>query len=222
MAAYDLEEQEQLAELKAWWKQYGNLVTGIVVVAALAVLAWQGWNAYQRKQAAEASSAFSVLQRAASEGDTQKAKSAAGELVEKYGRTTYASLGALTAAKALYESGDLKSAKAQLNWVVENGKDEFRDLGRLRLAAVLLDEKAHEEALKVLSASHGASFAGRFAELTGDIHAAQGKNKEAVTAYKAALAAAEGGKEGAERLRDTNRPYREILQQKIDALGGGK
>ena len=46
----DLEEQEQLDELKTWWKVYGNLVTAIVVALALAVLAWQGWNWWQRQQ----------------------------------------------------------------------------------------------------------------------------------------------------------------------------
>jgi predicted negative regulator of RcsB-dependent stress response len=142
MAAYDLEEQEQLAEIKAWWKQYGNLVTGIVIAASIGVLAWQGWNWYQRNQAAQASAVYSVLQRAVLERDTQKTKVAAGELVEKYGATVYAQLGALTAAKALYESGDRKSAQAQLSWIAENGKDEIKDLGRLRLAAVLLDEKS--------------------------------------------------------------------------------
>jgi predicted negative regulator of RcsB-dependent stress response len=225
MAAYDLEEQEQLAEIKAWWKQYGNLVTSIVVAASIGVLAWQGWNWYQRNQAAQASAVYTVLQRAAVERDTQKTKSAAGELVEKFGRTAYAPLGALTAAKALYESGDIKSAKAQLNWVAENAHDELRDIGRLRLAAVLLDEKAYDEALKALSASHGAAFGARFAELKGDVYAAQGKKAEAIAAYTAVLAKlGDTSKEGKSTLQSqqANAPYREMIQQKLDSLGGAK
>jgi predicted negative regulator of RcsB-dependent stress response len=225
MAAYDLEEQEQLAEIKAWWKQYGNLVTGIVVAASIGVLAWQGWNWYQRNQAAQASAVYTVLQRAAAERDTQKTKSAAGELVEKFGRTAYAPLGALTAAKALYESGDIKSAKAQLNWVAENAHDELRDIGRLRLAAVLLDEKAYDEALKALSASHGAAFDGRFAELKGDVFAAQGKKSEAIAAYTAVLAKldqASKGDKSALQSQQANAPYREMIQQKLDSLGDAK
>lgn len=227
MAAYDLEEQEQLAELKAWWKQYGNLVTGIVIAASIGVLAWQGWNYYQRNQAAQASAVYGVLQRAALERDTQKTKAAAGELVEKYGSTAYAQLGALIAAKALYESGDLKSAKAQLSWVADNGKDELKDLGRLRLVSVLLDEKAYDEALKVLSASHGASFDGRYAEMKGDVLAAQGKKAEAAAAYKSVLAklddaATDGKAKNTLQSRDVNAPYREMVQQKFDALGDVK
>lgn len=226
MAAYDLEEQEQLAELKAWWKQYGNLVTGIVVAASLGVLAWQAWNWYQRNQAAQASGVYSVLQRAALERDTQKTKTAAGELVEKFGRTAYAPLGALTAAKALYEGGDLKSAKAQLAWVVDNASDEVRDIARLRLAAVQLDEKSYDEALKTISGSHGDAFAARFAESRGDVLVAQGKRSEAAGAYKAAMAALESSGKGRNassmQSAEASGPYREMLQQKLDSLGDAK
>jgi len=226
MAAYDLEEQEQLAELKAWWKQYGNLVTGLITAVAVGVIAWQGWNWYQQRQAAEASGLYNVLQRAALGKDTQKTKSAAGELVSKFGGTAYAQLGALTAAKVLYDAGDLQSAKAQLSWVAENGKDEFRDLGRLRLAAVLVDEKAYDEALKALSATPGESFAVRYAEARGDVLVAQGKPAEAATAYRAALAgldrAAAAKTHSTLQSRDVNAPYREMLQLKLDALGEAK
>jgi predicted negative regulator of RcsB-dependent stress response len=168
-----------------------------------------------------------VLQRAALERDTQKTKAAAGELIEKFSGTAYAPLGALTAAKALYESGDVKSAKVQLAWVAENGKDELRDLGRLRLAAVLLDEKAYDEALKTLAAGHGAGFKARFSELKGDVLAAQEKRSESAAAYKAALATLdEAGKaaqgQSAMQSREMNAPYREMLQQKLDSLGETK
>ncbi len=225
MAAYDLEEQEQLAELKAWWKQWGNLVTGIVTAAAVGVLAWQGWSWYQARQAAQASGVYSVLQRAALEKDTQKTKTAVGELIEKFGGTAYAPLGALTAAKALYDAGDLKSAKAQLAWVAENGKEELKDLGRLRLAAVLLDEQAYDEALKTLSAGHAPAFDARYAELRGDVLAAQGKKDEAAAAYREALAALERTADGAKntlQAREMNAPYRDMLQLKLDATGAAK
>ncbi|KXB32109.1 hypothetical protein AT959_03360 [Dechloromonas denitrificans] len=209
MAHYDLEEQEQIDTLKTWWKMYGNLVTGVVVAASIGVIGWQGWNWHQRSQSAQAAAIYGVLEQAVATSDAQKVKAAAGELAEKFGRTNYASLGALVAAKQSFEAGDLKTAKAQLAWAAENAKDELKDLARLRLAAVQLDEKAYDEALKQLDAAHAPAFDVRFLELKGDVLSAQGKKPEARAAYKGALEKGEG-KPG---------PSRELLQQKLDGLG---
>lgn len=210
MAHYDLEEQEQIDTLKTWWKMYGNLVTGLVTALALAGIGWQGWNWYQRNQAAQASAIYGVLEQAVVEHDAQKIKAAAGELSEKFGGTTYASLAALVAARQSFDAGDLKTAKAQLAWAVAHGKDEVRDLAHLRLAAVQLDEKAYDEALKLLEASHAPAFDARFLELKGDVLIAQGKAAEAKAAYKAAL----------EKATEKAGPTLELLQQKLDSLGG--
>jgi predicted negative regulator of RcsB-dependent stress response len=209
MAHYDLEEQEQIDTLKTWWKMYGNLVTSVVVAASLGVIGWQGWNWYQRGQSTQAAAIFGVLEQASASGDAQKVKAAAGELAEKFGSTSYAALGAMLAGKQSFEAGDLKTAKTQFGWVAENGKDEVRDLARLRLAAVQLDEKAFDEALKQLDAAHAPAFAARFLELKGDVLAAQGKKSEAIAAYKGAIEKM-SGKQGAGR---------ELLQQKLDNLG---
>lgn len=225
MATYDLEEQEQLAELKAWWKQYGNLLINVATAAALVVIAWQGWNWYQRSQSAQASVIYSVLQKAVADNDSQRIKAASGELVEKFGSSSYASLGALTTAKALLDGGDAKTAKLQLQWVVDHGRDELRDLARLRLAAVLLDEKAYDEALKQLDGKAGAGFAARFADNRGDVLAAQGKSADAQAAYREALAKLEeAGAKSADQgwQGQSGAVYRELLQQKLDAVGGGK
>ncbi len=237
MATYDLEEQEQLAEIKAWWKQYGHWVAGLMTVAALAVSAWQGWSWYQRGQTAQASLIYNVLQRAVQEtvqeNASQQIKAASGELLEKFGATSYAPLGALIAAKAMADAGDAKTAKIQLAWVVEHTKDaqnaqnELRDLARLRLAALLLDEKNYDEALQQLDGAVGEAFAARFAQTRGDIFYAQGKKAEARSAYQAALAkleqASEADKAGAGKPapqdEQANGLYREILRQQIDALG---
>jgi len=209
MAHLDLEEQEQIDSLKTWWKMYGNLFTSVVVAASIGAIGWQGWNWYQRSQSAQASAIYGVLEQAVATQDTAKVKAAAGELAEKFGRTSYAGLGALLAAKQSFEAGDLKTARAQLSWAADNGKDEVRDLARLRLVAVLLDEKEYDAALKQLEATHAPVFAGRFLESKGDVLTAQGKKAEARAAYQAALDKGEA-KAG---------PARELLQQKLDSLG---
>jgi predicted negative regulator of RcsB-dependent stress response len=223
MATYDLEEQEQIAEIKAWWKQYGNLLAGIVTAVSIGVVAWQGWNWYQRNQSAQASMVYGVLQKAVLDNDSQRIKAASGELIEKFGSTAYASLAALTAARAMFDAGDVKTAKLQLAWVVEHGKDQLRDLARLRLATLLLDEKAYDEALKQLDGTPSAGFAGRFADGRGDILAAQGKAAEARAAYQDALARVDGGDRSAGNSslqdRQANAAYRESVQLKLEALG---
>ncbi|RKT58163.1 putative negative regulator of RcsB-dependent stress response [Azonexus fungiphilus] len=210
MAHYDLEEQEQIDSLKTWWKMYGNLVTSLVTAAALAVVGWQGWNWYQNNETAKAAAVFAALEQAVQAGDTQRIKAGAGELTEKFGRSGYAGLGALLAAKHSVDGGDLKTAKAQLGWVADNAKDELRDIARLRLGAVLLDEQAYDEALKQLEATPAPAFVARFLELKGDVLSAQGKVAEARTAYQSALDKATG---------DAAKPGRELLQQKLDSLG---
>ncbi len=225
MATYDLEEQEQLETLKAWWKQYGNLITAVVMAVSLAALAYQGWNWYQRGQAAKASAVYEVLQRAIAGKDAQRSKAAVGELVQNFGGTSYAAMGALLAARNAADEGDLKTAQTQLQWVVDNGKDELRDIARLRLAGVLLDQQAYDDALRQLDASSGAAFAFRFAEAKGDVLLAQGKRAEARTAYQVSLSKLE---ESAKTLPDSgqlaqvNGFAKQLLQQKIDALGESK
>lgn len=222
MATYDLEEQEQLDELKTWWKMYGNLVTGILVALALAAVAWQGWNWWQRQQAAQASALFSDLQTAGPDAaGAKRARELAGELIDKYSSTSYAGMGALVAARIQVEAGDAKNARVQLAWAAENAKDPaLRELARLRLAAVMLDENSYDEAMKQLAAEPAAPFAPRFAELRGDVFAAQGKTAEARAAYDAALAKFEVlAKDDEMRQRGG---YREVIQAKRDALGAAK
>jgi predicted negative regulator of RcsB-dependent stress response len=210
MAVYDLEEQEQLAALKAYWKLYGNLILAILTVAFAVIAAFQAWNYYQRRQAAEASTVYGALQRAQGAKDSKQIKDLAGTILERYPGTYYAAMAALISAKSAYESGDAKSAKAQLEWVAEHAKaEEFRYIARLRLAGLLLDEKDYDGALKLVDAKANAAFAARFADLRGDILAAQKKNADARSAYQAALNA----------IDQKNAAFRQFVQQKLDSLG---
>lgn len=207
----DLEEQEQLAELKAWWRQYGNLVLLTIIAASIAVAAWGGWRWHQRNQTAQASALYGALSKAARAGDAKALRDAGGALTEDFPRTLYASMGAMLAARFHADRGELKSAKAQLQWVVERSPSEdFRELARLRLGAVLLDEKAYDEALKLLEAKPLEAYEAQFAALRGDLLLARNQPAEAKAAYKLALEKANGGS-GA---------FRESVQMRLDSLGG--
>lgn len=217
MAAFDLEEQEQISQIKGWWEQYGKLVTTLAVAAALASVGWQGWNWYQGKQGAEASALYDVVQKAAAQRNAQKAREAAGLLIEKYSGTAYADMAALLSAKVQSEAGDLKNARVPLAWAAEKANDPaLRGLARLRLATVMLDDKAYDEALAQVQTPPDESFAARYADLKGDILVAKGKPDEARAAYKAAVdALGSGTKIEAVTLR-------EIAQAKLDAVGGAQ
>jgi predicted negative regulator of RcsB-dependent stress response len=213
MAAYDLEEQEQLATLKAWWKENGGVVMTAVTLVLAVFAAWQGWNYYQRNQAAQASALYDAVQKGARAKDLKQVRESAGAILEQYPRTAYAAMAALVSAKAHFQGGDLKTARAQLAWVAENAKDEgLQDIARLRLVNVMLDEKAYDEALKTLEAKHAAAFDAQFLAAKGDVLVAQAKPEEARSAYQAALDKADA--------KDTG--MRGLIQLRLDALGTAK
>ena len=211
--ALDLEEQEQLAELKAWWARYGNLIVAVVVGAALAIGGWQAWRWYERNQAAQAAMLYEALGQGVQKNDPKAVRDAAGSLIEGYPRTLYAAMAGLASARFHFDRGDLKTARAQLQWVTENARtDEFRDLARLRLAALLLDEKSYDEALKLLAEKHAAAFEAQYAALRGDVLVAKSQPAEARESYKAAL-----DKSGRER---ESSGFRESVRIRLEALGG--
>ena len=154
--AYDLQEQEQIDELKSWWSEYGNLVILAAVAAALAVAGVQGWRYYRYNQALAAVTLYEQLERAERAGDRGKVRDIAASIVADYGATPYATFAALSAARASFEGGDLAGAKSHLQWVMAHAReDEIKDVARLRLAGVLLDEKNYAEALKLAEAKPG-------------------------------------------------------------------
>jgi predicted negative regulator of RcsB-dependent stress response len=210
MAVYDLQEQEQLDDLKAWWNQWGNLITGIAVAAALGVFAVQGWRWWQGRQAEQASVLFTAVAAAAKANDVPKAKEAVAQLEEKFGGTGYAPRAALLVAKLLFDAGDTAGATAQLNFVLDrSAEDELKQIARVRLASILFDAKQYDDALRTLDAKHDEPFAGVYEDLRGDILAAAGRASEARTAYQTALT-----------KLDSKGAYYGFVQAKLDGLGG--
>lgn len=212
MAVYDLEEQEQLDALKAWWRRYGNAVSLAVLAGALAFAGVQGWRYWQNRQASEASALYDQLANAADAGDAAKVHDIAGVLAEKYPRTGFAALAALVSARVAADGKDLADAQSSLQWLVNHARDEpTHDLAQLRLAAVLLDLGKQPEALTLTEAKHAGAWDALYAAMKGDVLAAQGRKPEARAAYQQALD--KTPKEGAQRP---------LLQAKLDTLGADK
>ena len=206
--AYDLQEQEQLDELKAWWGNYGNLILTVATVVLLGFAAHNGWRWYQRNQAEEAAGVYAELERAIAARESERIGTLSATLTDKYGRTAYGPMAALQAARWGAESGDAAGARARLQWVVEHAEHpEIVAIARVRLAGVLLDEKNYDAALKVLDGANATVHATAVLDRRGDILFAQNKFDEARTAYRDALAKA-----------DAQHPLRQIIQLKLDAL----
>jgi predicted negative regulator of RcsB-dependent stress response len=205
----DLQEQEQLDALKAFWKQYGNLITWALVAGMLVYAGINGWQWWQREQSAKAGAMFDELDRAAQAGDAQKTTRVFTDIKDRYPRTAYAQQAGLLAAKVQYEKGKTDESRAALAWVVDNAvDDEYRALARLRLAGVLLDAKQYDEALKQLDPVVQGPFAALAADRRGDILQAQGKTVEAKAAYQQAW-----------KAMDEKVEYRRLVDAKLTALG---
>lgn len=211
MAVYDLEEQDKLDDLKAFWRRWGNAISAAVIAVALAYIGVQGWRWYQNQQADEASVLYGAVASGARANDVPKARDAMARLAERFGGTGYAPRAALLYAKLAWDQGDKAGAKAQLQWVIDRAaEDELKQVARFRLAEALLDEKQYDQALATLDAKHAEPFAGLYADLRGDALAAAGRYDEAKVAYQTALA-----------KLDAKSPYRNYVQVKLDSLPGG-
>jgi predicted negative regulator of RcsB-dependent stress response len=179
-----------------------------------AIVGTQAWNYYHKQQAQQSADLFAVLQQQVEQGsDPAKINDAAHLLTEGFPTSGYASRAALIAAQANADAGNQQAAKSKLQWALDRSKEpELKDIARLRLAGILLDEKKYEEALNLLNAQHGEPFSGLYADLKGDILAASGKIAEARVAYQQAIDKLSGGRSA----------YQNIVQMKLDALRESK
>jgi predicted negative regulator of RcsB-dependent stress response len=205
----DLQEQEQLDALKAFWKRYGNLVTWLLVLVMGAFAAWNGWNWWQRDQAMKSGAMYDELERAAQAGDTARTARIFADLKERFPRTAFAQQGALATARLQFDKGEFDAARETLTWVAEKGiEEEIRTVARLRLAALQAEAKQFDAALKTLDAAKAPTFEALVADRRGDVLAAQGKPELARAAYETAFAA-----------MSDKVDYKRLIEAKLTSLG---
>lgn len=208
--AYDLEEQEQLDQLKAFWNKYGNLISWVLIVVLAGYAGWTYWSNMQSSHASQAAGLYGTLETAMQAKDDAKAKTAAEDIRKDFGQTVYAQLSALDSAKMAQDAKDNKLAKTQLQWVIDSKyNDEFVAIARIRMAGVLLDEKAYDDAMKLLAAEVPAKFQVMAMDRKGDVLAAQNKIDEARAMYKSAL-----------DKTDENSPAHTMIELKLESVGG--
>ncbi len=205
----DLEEQEQLAEFKHFWKSYGDLITWILIAVFATVAAWNGYQYWQSRQATQAASMYDEVDRAVQSGDIPRIERSVADMKDRFGRTVYAEQSGLLAAKTYYEKGNTDAAKAALAWVSDKATDEgYKSIAKLRLAGILLETKAYDEAWKLVSGTFPKDFASLASDRRGDILFAQGKKVEARAEYEKAF-----------KGLDERTEYRRLVEVKLNALG---
>lgn len=207
--ALDLEEQEQLDQIKHFWRTWGNLISWVLIAVLGSYAAWNGYQYWQRTQATKAAALYDEVERAVAAADIGRVERSLADMKDKFGSTQFAQQSALLAAKALYAQGKTEAARDALSWVANGASDKaYRDVARLRLAALQLDAKAYDEALKQLTLEFTPEMSGLAADLRGDVLQAKGQNAEAIAAYQQAW----------QKLADTP-DYRRLVQAKLNALG---
>lgn len=206
---FDLEEQEQLDQIKHFWNTWGTLISSVLIVVFGAIATWNGYQYWQNRQASQAAALADAMDSAVASADTARIEQVFSDMKSRYGGTVQAAQAGLLSAKALVDAGKLDSAKTELTWLAQNASDEgYKALARLRLAGVLIDEKAYDEAMKQLSGSVPAGFDAAFADRKGDVLALQGKKADATAEYQRAYKAFEDRAD-----------YRRLVEVKLNALG---
>ena len=215
--ALDLEEQENLANLKSFWARYGNYIIGVITVALLVYSGMSAWKWYKRDQAADAGKLYETLINSISKNEKDKTYLAAEDLQKKYGGTSYAAMGSLVAAKVAMDSNDASKAQSYLKWTANQASDDsFRALAQLRLLGILIDqgtEASLKEADQLLKEKAVKGFEPLWIERRGDWYLVQTKIPEARTEYLKAMKAMQSDRAFPEDARG-------LLKVKIDAVGG--
>ncbi|MBK7313234.1 YfgM family protein [Candidatus Aalborgicola defluviihabitans] len=205
----DLEEQEQLDQIKHFWKQYGNLITWILIAVLGSIAAWNGYHMWQRNQATQSAAMYDEVEKVVRSGDVQKAERAFTDMKDRFAKMTYTEQAGLLVAKMAYESGKPDVAKATLTWVADNASDPgYASIARLRLAAVMIEAKAYDDALKTLASGIADEFAALAADRKGDIYVLQDKKNEAKAEYQKAF-----------KAFDSQSEYRRLVGVKLSAMG---
>ena len=209
MATFDLDEQEQLDALQQFWRSYGRIVMAVVLAVVVGFGSTKWWGYQNRTEAQSASATFNKLEAVQTVEDIDLMSSLSEEIISEYGDTYYADLARLNLAKAEVDVGNSDGAIKLLRGVVDDSRDSsLVALARLRLAALYVMTEQFDLAMSALDGDADAAMSGLFADIRGDIYAAQDLHDEARGAYQEALS-----------LLQEGNPWVDIVQIKIDSLG---
>lgn len=205
----DLEEQEQIDQLKHFWNTWGTVISSILVVVFGSVALWNGYNFWQSREALQASALLDAVQNSKQIDDKARLEQAFVDIRSKYASTTQAAQSGLVAAKFEIEKNNPDAVQADLEWIAAHASDEgYKAIAQLRLASLLIEKKSYELAMKHLAGKFPVEFDAVVADRKGDVFSLQNKKQEAIAEYLQAYA----------KIIDREN-YRRLLEVKLNALG---
>jgi predicted negative regulator of RcsB-dependent stress response len=190
MAEDYLTDDEQLEALKRVFIEYAPwIIAGI----ALGVGGWFGYGYYrthQNDRALQAAAQFTAMTDALQVNNPQKSRQLADGLIKDFPNSPYADQAQLTLARIDIDGGQSADAVASLTHVMNDSKDgELKQIARLRLARVLIDQGKPDEAITLLAEGTPGNFAAGYHEVRGDALNAKKDIAGAIAEYNAALSA---------------------------------
>jgi len=183
-------EEEQVAALKAWWKENGQATLIGVGLGIAVILGWNYWQDYQRGQAEQAAGLYAQLLKAQASDQKESVIKLAEQMESQFKGSDYVLFSELMAAKVKAEQGDLAAAKQILEKVAKASNKELANIAKIRLVRLLMANKEYEQGLKLINdidPATSASFSGQYDELTGDLYVALDRVDQARTSYQNAL-----------------------------------
>lgn len=207
--AYDLEEQESLAQIKAWWDKWGTLILSIVTVVCLCSAGYQGWRWWKMKEASDAAVLYAQMVQSENTKQVDRVQAIAKRLQDDYASTVYAGMGTMLAARSAEANGKDAEAVKLLTDLVNSGRyPEINAIASVRLAGLLLDQGKYDQALSTLDKIKDTK--GQLVLINdrkGDIYMAMGDTAKAKASWEDAL-----------RNANPENPLVNIIEVKLNSL----
>lgn len=184
--AYSIEEEQEINQLKDWWKENGKTIIVAFILGVGGMFGWRYWQAHQAEQIAQASAQYDALIYSTQQ-DEQAKKANIEQFVQANSKTAYAVFALLDEAKKAAEKQDFAAAEVNLNQALTQSQDEvLTSIVALHLSAVQFQLGQLDNALTTLNQVKGESFNARKAILSGDIQVAKGDKVAAKNSFQQA------------------------------------
>lgn len=199
-------DDEKGEAIKNWWRENGRSVLTGVVLGGAVIFGGRYWMNFQQAKTEQAAAMYQQVQMNISEDDLTAAEDLTQQLMQSHSSTPYAAFATLELAAKQMQNDQAAAAVEYLQWTADKAKlTGQKDLARLRMARVMVDQGEYEKALELTQQPVSEAFASLFAELEGDIYLAQEDKQQAYEAYRNAISS-----------MDVDDPRKTLLEMKRD------